>query len=100
VVTLPTIESSFVNHIGKGIQGFNHPEYPALRVASEVLSATESFLWVRNWSSSISFHASEIPCQRYIRGSGLAYGAYVGADLEAGRVAFTLYRVRSDTIDL
>jgi len=74
VVTLPTIESSFVNHIGKGIEGFDHPDYPALRVASEVLSATESFLW------------------RYIRGSGLAYGAYVGVDLEAGRVSFTLYR--------
>jgi len=74
VVTLPTIESSFVNHVGKGIQGFDHPDYPALRVAAEILSATESFLW------------------RYIRGSGLAYGAYIGIDLEAGRVAFTLYR--------
>jgi len=74
VVTLPTIESSFVNHIGKGIQGFDHPDYPALRVAAEVLSATESYLW------------------RYIRGSGLAYGAYVGVDVEAGRVTFTLYR--------
>ncbi|KAH8988959.1 Metalloenzyme, LuxS/M16 peptidase-like protein [Lactarius akahatsu] len=67
VVTLPTIESSFVNHVGKG-------DYPALRVASEVLSATESFLW------------------RYIRGSGLAYGAYIGVDLEAGSVTFSLYR--------
>jgi len=74
VVTLPTIESSFVNHIGKGIQGFNHPDYPALRIASEVLCATESFLW------------------RYIRGSGLAYGAYIGFDTEAGTITFTLYR--------
>lgn len=74
VVTLPTIESSFVNHIGKGIQGFGHPDYPALRVASEVLCATESFLW------------------RYIRGSGLAYGAYIVSDLEAGTITFTLYR--------
>lgn len=74
VVTLPTIESSFVNHIGKGIQGFDHPDHPALRVAAEILSATESFLW------------------RYIRGSGLAYGANIGVDLEAGRVTFSLYR--------
>ncbi|KAH9082169.1 Metalloenzyme, LuxS/M16 peptidase-like protein [Lactarius deliciosus] len=74
VVTLPTIESSFVNHVGKGVQGVSHPDYPALRVASEVLSATESFLW------------------RYIRGSGLAYGAYIGVDLEAGSVTFSLYR--------
>ena len=32
--------------------------------------------------------------QRYIRGSGLAYGAYVGCDFEAGQVTFSLYRVR------
>ncbi|KAA1467937.1 hypothetical protein DENSPDRAFT_833113 [Dentipellis sp. KUC8613] len=74
VVTLPTIESSFVTHVARGIQGFNHPDYPALRVTLEVLSATESYLW------------------RYIRGSGLAYGAYTGFDLEAGNVTFTLYR--------
>ncbi|KAI0271378.1 Metalloenzyme, LuxS/M16 peptidase-like protein [Gloeopeniophorella convolvens] len=74
VVTLPTIESSFVTHVAKGVRGFAHADYPALRVATEVLSATESFLW------------------RYIRGSGLAYGAYAGVDLEAGNVTFTLYR--------
>ena len=33
------------------------------------------------------------PLQRYIRGSGLAYGAHCGLDLEAGFVSFTLYRV-------
>jgi hypothetical protein len=55
VVTLPTIESSFVNHVGKGIQGFDHPDYPALRVAAEVLSATESFLWVNNCPPSIPY---------------------------------------------
>jgi Zn-dependent M16 (insulinase) family peptidase len=36
--------------------------------------------------------------QRYIRGSGLAYGAYAGYDTEAGWVSFTLYRVRSGVI--
>jgi hypothetical protein len=46
VVSLPTIESSFVNHTTKAIRGFDHPEFPALRVALEVLNATESFLWV------------------------------------------------------
>lgn len=30
--------------------------------------------------------------QRYIRGSGLAYGAHCSLDLEAGFVSFTLYR--------
>ncbi|KAI0639791.1 Metalloenzyme, LuxS/M16 peptidase-like protein [Trametes polyzona] len=74
VVSLPTIESAFATHTAKGIQGWAHPEYPALRVAVEVLNATESYLW------------------RYIRGSGLAYGAHCGIDIEAGLVNFALYR--------
>ncbi|OCH95812.1 hypothetical protein OBBRIDRAFT_788022 [Obba rivulosa] len=74
VVSLPTIESSYVAHTTKGIQGFTHPDFPAIRVAAEVLNATESFLW------------------RYIRGSGLAYGASVSIDNEAGLLWFNLYR--------
>lgn len=77
VMSLPTIESSYVIHTSKGIQGFDHPQYPAFRVALEVLNATESYLW------------------RYIRGSGLAYGAYVSLDVESGLLSFSLYRVRS-----
>lgn len=46
VLSLPTIESSFVTHYAKGIRGYAHPEYPALRVATEILNATESYLWV------------------------------------------------------
>ncbi|EKM61160.1 uncharacterized protein PHACADRAFT_247588 [Phanerochaete carnosa HHB-10118-sp] len=80
IVSLPTIESSFVSHYAKGIEGHAHPQYPALRVAGEILNATESYLW------------------RYIRGSGLAYGAYVTLDVEAGLVSFTLYR-SSNSID-
>jgi hypothetical protein len=45
-MSLPTIESSYVTHTTKSIQGFNHPEYPVLRVALEVLNATEGYLWV------------------------------------------------------
>ncbi|KLO20262.1 hypothetical protein SCHPADRAFT_817077 [Schizopora paradoxa] len=74
VVSLPTIESSFVAHLAKTVQGFQHPEYPALRLALEILNASEGFLW------------------RSIRGSGLAYGASVSCDLEAGLLSFTLYR--------
>ncbi|KAF8832423.1 hypothetical protein HHX47_DHR1001921 [Lentinula edodes] len=74
VMSLPTIESSYVIHTSKGIQGFDHPQYPAFRVALEVLNATESYLW------------------RYIRGSGLAYGAYVSLDVESGLLSFSLYR--------
>ena len=32
--------------------------------------------------------------QRYIRGSGLAYGASIWNDTEAGLLTFSLYRVR------
>ncbi|KAG6804840.1 hypothetical protein H0H92_002066, partial [Tricholoma furcatifolium] len=74
VMSLPTIESSYVTHATKGIQGFTHPDYAAIRVTAEVLNATESYLW------------------RYIRGSGLAYGAYVSSDVEAGLLTFSLYR--------
>ena len=45
-MALPTIESSYATHITKSIQGFSHPEYPILRVALEVLNATEGYLWV------------------------------------------------------
>ncbi|KAF9473122.1 hypothetical protein BDN70DRAFT_886165 [Pholiota conissans] len=74
IMSLPTIESSYATHTAKGIEGFDHPEYPAVRVALEVLNATESYLW------------------RYIRGSGLAYGAYASLDVEAGLLNFSLYR--------
>ncbi|KAG9104560.1 hypothetical protein FRC06_001340 [Ceratobasidium sp. 370] len=74
VVSLPTIESSYAIHTSKGIIGFDHPEYPALRLACEVLDGTESFLW------------------KLIRGSGLAYGANMSLDVEAGHLSFILYR--------
>lgn len=74
VISLPTTDSSYVTHTTKCIQGFAHAEYPALRVALEVLNATESYLW------------------RYIRGSGLAYGAFVSLDLESGHLSFSLHR--------
>jgi hypothetical protein len=53
IMGLPTIESSFVTHTCKSIHGFNNPEYPALRVAVEVLNATEGFLWVRTIPKSV-----------------------------------------------
>ncbi|THH10161.1 hypothetical protein EW145_g1526 [Phellinidium pouzarii] len=64
----------FSTHTTKTIKGFEHPEYPALRLALEVLNASESYLW------------------RYIRGSGLAYGASISPDMEAGLLSFSLYR--------
>lgn len=74
IVSLPTIESSFAIHAARAFTGFQHADYPALLMALEVLDGTESFLW------------------KYIRGSGLAYGANTGLNLESGLVSFTLYR--------
>jgi len=45
-MSLPTIENSFAIHTTKGIQGFDHAQYPVIRVALEVLNATEGYLWV------------------------------------------------------
>jgi hypothetical protein len=46
-LSLATIESSFVNYTTKGIRGWDHPDWPLLRVTQEVLNATEGYLWVR-----------------------------------------------------
>lgn len=89
-MSLPTIESSFATHTTKGIMGFDHPEYPAVRVALEVLNATENYFWVsQDRDCCFVFSTSS---QRYIRGSGLAYGAYASLDVEAGLMSFSLYR--------
>ena len=58
VLSLPTIESSFVAHHAKGMLGWDNPEYPALRLTAEVLNATESFLWVCSYSPN--YHLSLI----------------------------------------
>jgi Zn-dependent M16 (insulinase) family peptidase len=91
-MSLPTIESSFVTHTTNGIAGFKHPDYPVLRVAVEVLNATESYLWVSMLLLQKALREF-IKLQRYIRGSGLAYGAYISMDIEAGLLGFYLYRV-------
>jgi len=45
-MSLPTIENSYALHTAKGIQGFDHAEYPVIRLALEILNATEGYLWV------------------------------------------------------
>jgi Zn-dependent M16 (insulinase) family peptidase len=51
--------------------------------------ATYGYVLLRNY---LSIWLNEF--QRYIRGSGLAYGAYIANDTEAGLLTFSLYRVR------
>lgn len=65
-MTLPTIESSYVTHTTKSIQGFNHPEYPVLRIALEVLNATEGYLWVCCYFA--------IDCKFYANYTSVIYG--------------------------
>jgi Zn-dependent M16 (insulinase) family peptidase len=62
-------------HYAKGPSGWDHPMLPTLLLASSVLNASESYLW------------------KSIRGSGLAYGANVGVDVESGLMEFSVYRV-------
>ncbi|KAG8934411.1 hypothetical protein FRC02_010045 [Tulasnella sp. 418] len=73
VVTLPTIESSYGVHTAKGLAAWDHPEYPALRVACKVLDGQGSMLW------------------RYIRGAGLAYSTKMGIDLESGLIELVIF---------
>lgn len=75
IVPMSAIEGSYSVHLAKGLVGWDHPDLPALILASAVLNATESYLW------------------RSIRGSGLAYGANVEVDCEAGFTGFCVYRV-------
>ena len=43
---LPTIENSYVDHTTNCIQGFDHAEYPVIRLALEILIAIDGYLWV------------------------------------------------------
>ena len=61
VVSLPSIESSFVSYYAKGPVGFADADYPALRIAGEVLNATEGFLWVRGSPCQITIPVSLAP---------------------------------------
>ena len=84
VVSLPTIESAFVTHTAKGIQGWDHPDYPVLRVVIEVLNATESFLWVRNLGASSGIVLSAV-----------RRGTSVALDWRMARTARSTWRLAS-----
>ncbi|TYJ56451.1 hypothetical protein B9479_002854 [Cryptococcus floricola] len=74
IIPMPAIEGSYATFYASGPAGHAHPDLPALRLASSVLNALESYLW------------------KSIRGSGLAYGAHVRVYPEAGLVGFDVYR--------
>lgn len=76
IASLSSIEGSYAQVTARGIQGWDHADFAALEVTKAVMNALESYLW------------------KYIRGSGLAYGAGVTASVEAGTVGFYIYRVR------
>ena len=58
VVSLSTIECSFVYHTSRGVQGFDHPDLPALRVT---LNAAENYLFVRFFGEVFIHIANGIP---------------------------------------
>lgn len=74
LISMAAIEGSYSYHYAKGPQGWDHPDLAPLILATSVLNTMESYLW------------------KSIRGSGLAYGADVQVDPEAGQVEFTVYR--------
>lgn len=74
LVSMAAIEGSYSCHYAAGPRGWDHPDLAALILATSVLNTMESYLW------------------KSIRGSGLAYGADVQVDPEAGQVEFTVYR--------
>lgn len=74
LVSMAAIEGSYSCHYALGPKGWDHPDLAALILATSVLNTMESYLW------------------KSIRGSGLAYGADVQVDPEAGQVEFTVYR--------
>lgn len=74
ITPLPTIESSYAVFTAKGLDSYTHPDNAALVVCIAWLNAMESILW------------------RFIRGSGLAYGASIRSDVESSHIHFSLYR--------
>lgn len=73
IITI-SIDSCYSQHFAQGIDDFNHADLPALLVVTSYLNAMEGLLW------------------KYIRGSGLAYGADLKVDPESGLVYFSIYR--------
>ena len=74
IIPMPTEDSSYSLHNAKGLDSYNHPQYPALTVALAYLDAVEGPLWSA------------------VRGTGLAYGTGFGKDIKTRLLQFYVYR--------
>lgn len=74
IVPLSTIDSSYATLSTKYPTSYSSPELPALTVALSYLNAVEGPLWVA------------------VRGTGLAYGAGFGKNIDTGCLSFRIYR--------
>ncbi|CAN6639751.1 hypothetical protein TRVA0_017S02432 [Trichomonascus vanleenenianus] len=74
ITPMPATESSFLSLVTQGPSDYRDKEIPALALACEYLQAVEGPLW------------------RGIRGTGLAYGAWLTRNVDAGQVSFDVYR--------
>ena len=74
LVSMPAIESCFMAHMAKGPNKFDHADIASLKVINEYLTTMEGLFW------------------KEVRGAGLAYGASLRLDVEAGLIFFIIYR--------
>jgi Zn-dependent M16 (insulinase) family peptidase len=74
VIPMPTIDSSFSIQTARGPNSYDHPQLPALLVATAYLDAVEGPLWCA------------------VRGTGLAYGTGFSRDTDAGHLQYRIYR--------
>lgn len=74
IVPMATTDSSHAVLYTNGPDSYDHPDYPALKVASAYMDAVEGPLWAN------------------VRGTGLAYGTYWRTSIATGSLTFTIDR--------
>ena len=74
IIPMATIDSSFGLLTAKGPDSYDHPDFPALRVARAYMDAVEGPLWVA------------------VRGTGLAYGTSFFTSVDTGLFQFRISR--------
>jgi Zn-dependent M16 (insulinase) family peptidase len=74
MLQMDSLENSFAQFVVKCPSSFDHPDIAALLVLDEYLTTMEGLFW------------------KQVRGNGLAYGASLRIDIEAGFITFVVYR--------